>query len=219
MVEIVNGLNHHLYTERLQELYAFRHRVACGEMGWKLPDAKNGLDIDQFDTEDAIHFIDSNSKGEIIACARLVPTTGPNMLRDVFPEFCDGDEPPCSPHTYEYTRYLVTKEGTSQEEFIRARARILVAIHEFCLANDIRKLSLLTYQKHYALAAFLFRTRPLGQAQYYEADDDYYIAMTNDVSPEGLAKARQYTNLHDPVGFLKAPLDAAKRLTEEKTAA
>jgi len=160
----------------------------------------------------------SNDKNEIIACARLVPTIGPNMLRDVFPEFCET-EVPCAPDTYEYTRYLVTKEGTSQEEFIRARARILVAIHEFCLANGIKTLSLLTYQKHYALAAFLFRTRPLGQAQYYEADDDYYIAMTNDVSHEGLAKVRQYTNLPDPVGFLKAPLDAAKYLIRQRDAA
>ena len=219
MVEIVNRLNHQLYLDRLQELYAFRYRVAFDEMGWKLPDAKNGLDIDAYDTLDAVHFIDQNSKGEIIACARLVPTTGPNMLRDIFPEFCDDSEPPCAEDTYEYTRYFVTKKGTGQEEFIRARARILVAIHEYCLANGIKKLSLLTYQKHYALAAFLFRTRPLGTARYYKADDDYYIAMTNEVSPEGLAKARQYTNLPDPVGFLKVPLDAAKRLTADLVAA
>ena len=219
MVEIINQLNHHLYTERMLDLHAFRFKVACGEMGWKLPEAKNGLDIDQFDTEDAVHFIDLNSKDEIIACARLVPTTGPNMLKDIFPEFCDGDAPPCSPDIYEYTRYFVTKENTTQEEFIRARARILIAIHEYCLANEIKKLSLLTYQKHYALAAFLFRTRPLGQAQYYEADDDYYIAMTNEVSKEGLAKARQYTNLYGRIGSLKAPLNAAKNLNTQQQVA
>ena len=214
MVEIVNRLNQHLYTEQMQDLYAFRYKVATHEMGWKLPDAKEGLDIDQFDTENAVHFIDYNHKGKIIACARLVPTTGPNMLRDVFPQFCDAGAPPCSPDIFEYTRYFVTKEGTSQEEFIRARARILIAIHEYCLANGIKQLSLLTYQKHYALAAFLFRTRPLGEAQYYEADDDYYVAMTNDVSQEGLAKARQYTNLYGPIGSLKAPLDAAKHIAQ-----
>lgn len=218
MVEIINRINHHLYLDRMQALYAFRFKVACHEMGWNLPDAKDGLDIDQFDSEDAVHFIDVNKKDEIIACARLVPTTGPNMLKDVFPEFCES-EPPCSPDIYEYTRYFVTKENTTQEEFIRARARILIAIHEYCLANDIKKLSLLTYQKHYALAAFLFRTRPLGGAQYYKADDNYYVAMTNEVSKEGLAKARQYTNLYGPIGSLKAPLDLAKRFKKPTHAA
>lgn len=219
MVEIINRLNRELYEDTLQELYSFRYKVACGEMGWKLPDAKDEMDIDQFDTEDAVYFIDKNSMGKIIACARLVPTLGPNMLRDVFPEFCENGEPPCSQDIYEYTRYLVTKEGTSKEEFIRARARILVAIHEYSIANKIKKLSLLTYQKHYALAAFLFPTRPLGSAQYYEADDDYYIAMTNEVSEEGLAKVRQYTNLHNRVGFLNVPLDTASRVSRKLSAA
>lgn len=219
MVEIINYLNRQLYADTMQELYSFRYTVACGEMGWKLPDAKNEMDIDQFDNDDAIHFIDKNGEGKIIACARLVPTLGPNMLRDIFPEFCESGQPPCSTDIYEFTRYFVTKYGTTQEEFVRSRARILIAIHEYCLANEIKKLSLLTYQKHYALAAFLFPTRPLGLAQYYEADDAYYIAMINEVSEAGLAKARQYTNLTGPVGFMNVPLDTASKIAGRRNAA
>lgn len=219
MVEIINRLNRSLYKDTLQELYAFRYKVASYEMGWVLPDARNGLDIDAYDTEEAIYFIDKNKKGRIIACARLLPTTGQNMLRDIFPEFCMEQDPPRAPEIYEYTRYFVTKTGTSQEEFIRARARILVAVHEYCLANSIKQLSLITYQKHYALAAFLFKTKPLGKAIFYEADQDYYIAMTNEVSEEGLAKARKYTNLPDTVGYLRVPLDAAQKFGHTKDAA
>jgi acyl-homoserine lactone synthase len=187
-------------------MFQFRHEVAVGEMGWTLPDAKDGYDIDAYDTEDTIYFLDHDSTGRLIASSRLNPTTRPHLLSDVFPEFVTGNKVPSGPDIYEHSRYLVTKEGTSKEEFVRARARVLLAVHEFALANGIRQLTVLTYQKHYKLAAYLSRTRPLGEPIYYPSDDEYYIAITTDVTQEGLDKSYMFANLTGPIGQFTVPV-------------
>lgn len=206
MVDIVTAANRGLYMQKLDEMHRFRYEVAVEQMGWTLPDAVNSYDIDDYDTEDTVYFLEDNQDGRLIASSRLNPTTKPHLLLDVFPEFVDGDDFPSSPEIWEHSRYLVTKRGTSQEEFILARAKVLIAVYEFALANDIKTLSVLTYQKHYKLAAYLSRTRPLGAPRYYPEDDEHYIAITSAVTQESLNKAYAMTNIAGPVGNFKIPL-------------
>lgn len=205
MVEIVTAANRILYRDELEAMHKFRYDVAVGEMGWTLPDAKNGYDIDAYDTANTVYFLDISEDGRLIASSRINPTTGPHLLIDVFPDFVDGNFP-IGPEIWEHSRYLVTRKGTTQEEFVKARARVLIAVNEFALANNIKTLSVLTYQKHYQTAAYLSRTRPLGAPRFYPEDDEYYIAMTCEVSSEGLNKARALMNMHSQVGRLSMPL-------------
>jgi|GEM_PF-477753 len=212
MVTIVNKFNRNLHTEALNEMFRFRHQVAVGEMGWKLPDATHGYDIDNFDTMDTIYFLDYSESGKLIGSARLNPTVLPHLLSDVFPEFCEFDDVPRGEKIYEFSRYLISKNGTSHAEFILSRARILLAVNEYALANGIETLTLLTYKKHYALAAYLFETKPLGLPQFYPSDNEDYIAMTCAVSQEGIDKTSKYTNIPTPVGRLDIPLHLASVL-------
>lgn len=216
MVSIVTAANRSLYEAQLDEMYRFRHQVAVGEMGWTLPDAVDGYDIDAYDTPDTIYFLDHAEDGRLIASSRLNPTTKPHLLSDVFPEFVDSGEIPVGDHIFEHSRYLVTKRGTTQEEFIRARARVLLAVHEFGLANGIEMLTVLTYQKHYKLAAYLSRTRPLGAPRYYPEDDEHYIAITTDVTQEGLDKAYAFANIKGPVGHFEIPVGAYHHVPRER---
>lgn len=215
MVSIVTSANRSLYSRELDEMYRFRHDVAVGEMGWTLPDAQDGYDIDAYDTRDTIYFLDHAPGGRLIASSRLNPTTKPHLLLDVFPEFVDDGKIPIGPDIYEHSRYLVTKKLTTKEEFIRARARVLLAVHEFSLANSINTLTVLTYQKHYKLAAYLSRTRPLGAPRYYPEDNEHYIAITTDVTREGLEKAYAFANMKGPVGHFQVPLSKHRHIPQE----
>lgn len=215
MVSIVTASNRSLYEAELDEMFRFRHAVAVGEMGWTLPDTSNGYDIDAYDTEDTIYFLDHAPDGRLLASSRLNPTTGPHLLRDVFPEFVDGGVIPQGPDIYEHSRYLVMKTGVTQEQFMRARARVLIAVYEFGLANGIKSLTVLTYQKHYKLAAYLSRTRPLGAPRYYPEDDHHYIAIISDITREGLDKAYGFANMQGPIGEFKAPLNRHAHVPHE----
>ena len=205
MVEIVTQQNKSLYEAELQDMFAMRYRVAK-ELGWSLPGAKDGLDIDEFDREDTIHFLEFNNQRQVKACARLNPTTKPNLLSEIFPDFCEIGGIPKDPLVYEYSRYMVEKAGQSKLDFIMTRARITLAINEYCLENAIKQVTVLTYMKNYPIAAHIWKTRPLGEPRLYEPDNAKYIAAISDMTEEGLAKARAFARIKEPVASFIVPL-------------
>lgn len=88
-----------------EELGRYRHHVFIETLGWKL-DTPDGLERDQFDRPDTIHVIARNVD-EIVGCARLLPTTGPYLLGEVFPYLMNGEAPPSSPEVWELSRFAV----------------------------------------------------------------------------------------------------------------
>lgn len=212
MVDIVTHENRSLYTEALDEMFRLRYQVAVNEMGWPLPNAKDGYDIDEFDTEDSIYLLEYADDGRMVACARLNPTTKPNLLSEIFPNYCDFGTIPKDEKIYEYSRYMVTKQGLSQAEFIKARANITLAVNEFCLAYGINQVTLLTYMKNYPIAAHIWDTMPLGTPQIYAGDGTQYIAAICTLTEEGLERSRKYAGVTDKVASMVVPLTYAKQL-------
>ncbi len=216
MVDIITHENRSLYEDAIDEMFRLRYQVAVNEMGWPLPNAKDGYDIDEFDTDDTIYLVDYASDGRMVACARLNPTTKPNLLSDIFPQYCDFGTIPNDNEIYEYSRYMVTKVGLSQAEFIRVRANITLAVNEFCLAYGIRQVTLLTYMKNYPIAAHIWDTVPLGTPQIYAPDGTQYIAAICTLTEEGLARSRQYAGTNEKVASMVVPLHCAKRLADTR---
>jgi len=194
MVDIVTHENRSLYVDALDEMFRLRYQVAVNEMGWPLPNAKDGYDIG----------------------ARLNPTIKPNLLSEIFPNYCDFGTIPKHEKIYEYSRYMVTKQGLSQEEFIRARANITLAVNEFCLAYGIEQVTLLTYMKNYPIAAHIWDTLPLGTPQVYDVDGTQYIAAICTLTEEGLERSRKYAGVTDKVASMVVPLTYAKQLAKSR---
>jgi len=216
MVDIVTHENRSLYVDALDEMFRLRYQVAVNEMGWPLPNAKDGYDIDEFDTEDSIYLLEYADDGRMVACARLNPTIKPNLLSEIFPNYCDFGTIPKHEKIYEYSRYMVTKQGLSQEEFIRARANITLAVNEFCLAYGIEQVTLLTYMKNYPIAAHIWDTLPLGTPQVYDVDGTQYIAAICTLTEEGLERSRKYAGVTDKVASMVVPLTYAKQLAKSR---
>lgn len=89
----------------IQHLYAYRYAVFVERLGWQLPGAQNGLEIDQFDRPDTIHVMARNENGQICGCARLLPTTREYLLGEVFPQLMHGAAPPASDDVWELSRF------------------------------------------------------------------------------------------------------------------
>lgn len=85
-------------------LAQYRHRVFVEQLGWELP-VHDGLEKDQFDRDDTVYVAAQDAHGNVVGCARLLPTTGAYLLGEVFPQLLNGLPPPSSPDVWELSRF------------------------------------------------------------------------------------------------------------------
>src|SRR5215475_4296205 len=104
MIHIVTTENKERYALWLDEMFAQRKRVFVDELGWALHH-EQGREIDAFDTDDAIYLLNIDEESGLLkASARLLPSTSPHLLNDVFPDLCEGDVP-WGPNIWEASRF------------------------------------------------------------------------------------------------------------------
>ena len=130
------------------ELAAYRHRVFVERLGWQLPLSEAGFERDEFDRADTLYALVRDARGHICGCARLLPTTGPYLLADVFPGLLGGLPPPSAPEVWELSRYTteVTHADADTAEAARERFRdLLRAVVEAALSRGARRLITFSY--------------------------------------------------------------------------
>ena len=91
----------------MERVYRLRHKVFVEGLGWTAIAKPDGRDIDEFDHL-ATHVI-LMEEDEIIGYMRLLPTTGPHLLRDVLSDLCEGPIP-VGPHIWEFSRLFILKQ-------------------------------------------------------------------------------------------------------------
>lgn len=78
--------------------------------GWQLQ-LQDDLQFDPFDRDDTRYVVCRDGDGHITGCARLLPTTAPYLLAQLFPQLLNGAEPPCSPQVWELSRFAAVDLG------------------------------------------------------------------------------------------------------------
>ncbi len=86
------------------EVARYRYRIFVERLGWQLR-AENGMELDQFDRPDTVYVVARSEDASIHGCARLLPTTSPYLLGEVFPQLLNGLPPPNSPEVWELSRF------------------------------------------------------------------------------------------------------------------
>lgn len=87
----------------LASMFRLRHRVFKQRLDWEVP-SRDGMERDQFDDARPVYLAYHGEDGEVIGCVRLLATTGPNMIRDIFPHL--SDEPiPAETKVWEVSRF------------------------------------------------------------------------------------------------------------------
>lgn len=109
MIIVIDALNRHEHPEILTQMHRLRARVFAGRLGWDVK-VVNGEERDRFDALDPAHVVSVNDAGEVVGCMRLLQTTGPHMLADVFAPLLDGEPPLRSARIWEATRFCVDTE-------------------------------------------------------------------------------------------------------------
>jgi acyl-homoserine lactone synthase len=128
MIHIVTPENEYYYRDEMEQAFRLRYRVFVEERGWRALAKPDGLEIDQFDNEHAVHML-YIEHGTVLGYQRMLPTTRPHLLSEVMPELCEGEHP-VGAHIWEWTRFCV-------ERGLREKGRAVCPITNMLLAAAV----------------------------------------------------------------------------------
>ncbi|MEO3429048.1 acyl-homoserine-lactone synthase [Pelagibius sp. CAU 1746] len=135
MIDVVTPDLYPAYAEELRLMFQQRYRVFKQRLGWNVP-ASGGEERDQFDDYYPIYLLAFDEGRRLAGSWRFLPTTGPYMLRNVFPQLLYGAKAPYHPLIWEGSRFAVEGRGMRR----RTSSHLLCAVTETCIALGIREL-------------------------------------------------------------------------------
>jgi len=107
-------------------LAEYRYKIFIDRLGWELP-ARDGMERDQFDHAGALYVVGQEPSGAICGCARLLPTTAPYLLSEIFPYVLNGQPVPRSPEVWELSRFAAAPLAVDAALDSADNARCLLA--------------------------------------------------------------------------------------------
>jgi acyl homoserine lactone synthase len=96
-------------------MFRLRYDTFKVRLGWKVK-TQGDQEIDEFDDMPEARYIVAKGPSEIDAHWRLLPTLGPNMLADVFPQLLHGAPAPCSADCWELSRFAIATDRLAASE-------------------------------------------------------------------------------------------------------
>jgi acyl homoserine lactone synthase len=113
MIRLIYGHERHLFRRDITTMHRIRAQVFAERLHWDVT-VVNGLEKDRFDDLDPLYVLSVNdATGDVRGSLRLLPTTGPNMLRDVFGVLLPDGLVVESPTIWESTRFSMSPEAAA----------------------------------------------------------------------------------------------------------
>lgn len=162
-VHVIDERNRYLYVEQLDEHHRLRDQIYIGEKKWRALKSTDGREYDQFDLPDAIYLLALADNGSVAGGTRLLRSTGPTLLSEVFPHLADVRPFQRGPDILEWTRFFVAPRFREEHRLCRAGGLVSAAMIEFCLMTGVRQLNAVgeTYWMP-RISTLGWRPRPLG---------------------------------------------------------
>lgn len=111
MIVIINGSERDRYRGLINDMHRQRARVFKDRLGWDV-EVRDGMEVDWLDDENPLYLISVDDEtGRLRGSLRLLPTTGPNMLRDIFSELLPDDLVVESATIWESSRFSMDPEA------------------------------------------------------------------------------------------------------------
>ena len=106
MIIVIDALNRDRFGDLLDEMFRLRARVFGDRLGWEI-EVEDEREVDRFDSLDPAYLVGLDDHGCVVSCTRLLQTTGPHMLADVFSSILGGEPPLRGSRIWEATRFCV----------------------------------------------------------------------------------------------------------------
>ncbi len=106
MLKIIPGHQMAEFPDIVDQMFKLRARVFDGRLGWDVR-VSNGHERDRFDDLEPLYAVSVDEHDRVLGTFRLLQTTGPTMLRDVFSACLPDGLDIQSPLIWESTRFCV----------------------------------------------------------------------------------------------------------------
>ena len=139
MLQLINPDRYGEFIDELAEMHRLRYRIFKERLGWDVQ-VSGDMEIDEFDACRPVYLLQRTEDSGVQGCVRLLPTSGPTMLRDTFPALLDGDAAPTSDSIWESSRFgvdLCTREAKTASSIARATYELFAGMIEFGLMRQL----------------------------------------------------------------------------------
>jgi len=118
-------------------MFETRKAIFVDILKWNVPVIDGRFEVDQYDNERACYVLVNDELGKHLGSARLLPTTGPHILGDLYPELCANGVPRGS-RTFEITRFCLGLRGGARLR-LATRNRLVSALVTIALERGIER--------------------------------------------------------------------------------
>lgn len=202
-IHIVDWIVRDRYAGHLERYFRIRHAIYVEKRRWEAIARPIGMEIDAFDTRDAIYLLGIDGRSNIVGGSRLVPTLKPHLLADVFPILAQGGVPRAA-DIFEWTRFFVAPELAETGRPSKAAGVVLCGLLEACLTLRISKLSVVCEAFWpERLQALGWEIAILGDVLNHPDGD--IVGLLINVTDEALASTRKIYRIDEPVLLAQFP--------------
>jgi acyl-homoserine lactone synthase len=163
-IHVVQRDNRHLYESYFDPYFRLRHDIYVKQRKWMALDRPDGLEKDQFDTEDAVYLFCIDG-GQLIGAMRALPTLTPTLMSDIFP-YLNIRGPIRRQDVFELSRIFVIPERRGEHAGPRVEMLLLTAITEYGISIGLTGFSIVL--ESWWLPRFErigWKAQPLGMPQ------------------------------------------------------
>jgi len=203
MIHIINKHNRHLYGCILEDMYRLRHKIFVEQRGWSRLAKIDGLERDEFDTDDAIYLLKLSPDMEILGGMRIYPTTVKTQLNSIFREACVLAAPPSDSRDFELSRYFIVDSKSRSKTGKPVHYELYTGLFEFAVATGIRSVSCFTETSNFVRSARMpWEVQQLGVPMEYGEPGEsggYALPIQIMIEEKMLAKTKRMWRMDKPV--------------------
>lgn len=208
MVFIATAENRCLFGPDLEEMHRQRKVVFVDRAGWRIPVLAD-REVDSYDRADTVYLLAKEAPGRgLQASSRLLSTTTPHLMSDLFAAACRGAVPR-GPTIWEISRFCTAPTIRNRTQRLELLWEMICAVMETALVHGIEQVVFVANRALLPLAIGCgWDARALG-ATLRDGNDEI-TAVIAAITPDGLRRVRERHSVPAPViRFPVAPCAAS----------
>ena len=200
MIFFVDAANRTPFAADIVSMHRQRKAVFVDHARWKVPVIAD-QEIDRFDLlEDTLYLLAKDEPaGPLLASARLLPTSGPHLMQELY---CESHRTgiPCGRKVWEASRFCTAAEIAGRNKRLNLLWQIICAVMENALARGIDQVIFAANRALLPLALNCgWDASIVGPTQ--KDGEDEFTAVAAAVTLQGLRSIRARYGIAAPITF------------------
>ncbi|OJU35008.1 MAG: conjugal transfer protein TraI [Alphaproteobacteria bacterium 65-37] len=199
MIQLITSDSYGSHLDELADMHRLRYRIFKQRLDWDVQ-AAGDMEVDEFDALHPCYLLLRSADGTVSGCVRLLPTTGPTMLRDTFAALLDGATAPASPVVWESSRFGLDPDHAGPlggQGIAKATYELFAGMVEFGLSRGLTDIVTVTdVLMERILRRASWPLRRLGQPKAFGRSRA--VAGYLEVSADSLSRIRAAGQLKGP---------------------